>query len=386
MHAESLTVPVKRTRIVELDALRALAAINLMVFHFTHLYSAKFGYSTPLGFDFPYGKYGVLLFFMLSGAVNALTLAKKQDAGKFLSARCLRILPCYYIVLALNLVLMTCQPLATGPGWTWPQLLANLTVMPNLFGYECLEPVMWTLQIEILFYGLLIFFYLCGWLDKPLRSIPAALIVCLVGCLGIDYLETHLGSESALVVSATLVRRILLLDYFPQFAIGILLQQCWQADTQRSASGSSSLPGWAWRHRKTLWCVMASLIVLHLTDHRSFNPVVSVGFTALLAASLYGNVPFLRFKPLVFISGISYMVYLLHYHTGCVFIHWINEGMGVPPVVSFALALPFTIAVSTLAAYGLERPLAKFLRERLFRQPSSSAMPNPLNAVAQGVR
>ena len=42
-------------RILELDSLRALAAINLLLFHFTHVYSVKFGYTSPLGFEWPYG-------------------------------------------------------------------------------------------------------------------------------------------------------------------------------------------------------------------------------------------------------------------------------------------------------------------------------------------
>ena len=60
-------VKAKTKRIVELDSLRAIAALNLVLFHFTHVYTVKYGYTTPLGFDFPFGKYGVQLFFMLSG-------------------------------------------------------------------------------------------------------------------------------------------------------------------------------------------------------------------------------------------------------------------------------------------------------------------------------
>ena len=67
-------------RIVELDALRALAAINLVLFHFTHVYAVKFGYTTPLGFEWPYGAYGVEMFFILSGFVNAMSLLRRKPA------------------------------------------------------------------------------------------------------------------------------------------------------------------------------------------------------------------------------------------------------------------------------------------------------------------
>ena len=152
----------KTQRIVELDALRALAAINLMLFHFTHVYSVKYGYTSELGFEFPWGKYGVQLFFMLSGFVNAMTLLKKKVPSQFLASRFIRILPVYYIVVGINLLLLQMVPLNGHCDFSWPAVVANLTLVPNLFGYECLEPVTWTLQVEILFYGILTTLFLLG--------------------------------------------------------------------------------------------------------------------------------------------------------------------------------------------------------------------------------
>ena len=42
--------------------------------------------------------------------------------------------------------------------------------MPQLFGYSNMEPVTWTLQIEMLFYGFLMLLLVAGLLDKPLRD------------------------------------------------------------------------------------------------------------------------------------------------------------------------------------------------------------------------
>ena len=89
--ADSLPAKPKSKRILELDAIRALACLNLLLFHFTYVYQNKYGFNSPLGFTFPYGKYGVQLFFMLSGLVNAMTLLSKRKPGEFIVARCLRI-------------------------------------------------------------------------------------------------------------------------------------------------------------------------------------------------------------------------------------------------------------------------------------------------------
>jgi|694.fasta_scaffold02305_28 peptidoglycan/LPS O-acetylase OafA/YrhL len=376
----------KSSRVIELDALRALAAINLMLFHFTHVYSVKYGYSTPLGFEFPWGKYGVQLFFMLSGLVNALTLMKKQDATGFLKARCLRILPCYYIVITLNLVLYSCMPLAQTGQWSWSQLAANLTVMPNLLGFDCLEPVMWTLQVELLFYAILLSLFLKGWLNRPLPAISACLAICLLGCWGIDWVSTRLGAEHWTTGLTWFARQVLLLDYFPLFAVGMLLHEIWR---RIGSESPGSHTGWAARlrqHQGSLCGIVASLAVFHLTDHHGHNPVVSLGLVALLTASLFGRLPILRYKPLVFISGVSYMLYLLHDNLGAVFIHWMDHTLHVPPLLCFLACIPATVAISTLATYGLERPITKWLRNRYLPSKASqrqSLWPNQAT-ISQG--
>ncbi len=372
-------------RIYELDALRALAAINLMLFHYTHVYSVKHGFSSPLGFEFPWGKYGVQLFFMLSGVVNALTILKKRDVGAFLSARCLRILPCYYIVIAFNLVLLGLLPLSNGPQWTWSQLLANLTVMPNLFGFECFEPVMWTLQVEVLFYGLLILLFAKGWLDKPLAAIVAGLVICVAGCWASDALRHYLASDSKLLLSVDFARQLFLLDYFPLFAVGILLHDIWVRVRSEANSQIPSIEN-TYAMAGSLLGILACLTAFHCIDNHGHNPLVSLGLTALLAMSLFQWLPPLRYKPLVFISGISYMLYLLHDNFGTVLIYWMNNSLGLPPAICFALALPAAFAVATLATYGLERPLTRFLRQRFLSKGSGAeAISVTVNPVGRSV-
>ena len=67
---------------------------------------------SPLAFDFPFGKYGVPLFFMLSGFGNAMTLLRKRKSADFLAARIMRICPTYGSVIAINLLIVVIAPLA----------------------------------------------------------------------------------------------------------------------------------------------------------------------------------------------------------------------------------------------------------------------------------
>ena len=42
------------------------------------------------------------------------------------------------------------------------QFAANMTLIPRVLGYECVDPVMWTLQIEMVFYATLVVLFKIG--------------------------------------------------------------------------------------------------------------------------------------------------------------------------------------------------------------------------------
>lgn len=333
-----------RGRILELDALRALAAINLMLFHFTHVYSVKYGYTSDLGFEFPYGKYGVELFFMLSGLVNAMTLLKKREPNDFLASRFIRIVPSFLLVISLNLLLLFAAPIYGTVHVTPDQVAANMTIMPNLFGYECLEPVTWTLQVELLFYVILLSFFISGALEKPLVPLMWYLALCVAGTI---YLEQYAAAYGTVHWGVTQwFHDAMLLRYFPLFAIGIFIQQMRFTDK----------PVW------TSWLGIAvSAVVFHMIDNHGHNPLATVLMVGLLIASAYQKVALFRLRPLVFISSISYSLYLLHNNLGSVYIYHMNH-LGIPPLWCFISALVFTVLISSVATYWLERPVSNWLR------------------------
>ena len=338
--------PVRTKRIVELDSLRAIAALNLVLFHFTHVYAVKYGYTSPLGFEFAFGKYGVQLFFMLSGFVNAMTLLRKRRSVDFLAARIIRICPAYWSVIVINLLIIGIAPL-TVTAWSPGQVAANLTIMPNLFGYQCMEPVTWTLQVEVLFYGMILMMFMTGALEKPFRTVMALLALSLVTCTSINFLSGR-AHDPLLLGWMTLCRDVMILEYLPLFTIGILLNEI------RCQRGKFSLNALG---------ILASLTVFHLVDRFDHNPVASLVLFVLLAFSAYGKVPLLRFKPLVFVSTISYALYLLHNNLGCVFIYHVNQA-GLSPLLSMIAGIAFVIGVSAVVTYKIEMPLTRWLRSR----------------------
>ena len=335
----------KSKRVLELDAIRALSCLNLLLFHFTWVYQEKYGFTSPLGFTFPYGKYGVQLFFMLSGLVNAMTLLSKRNASDFLAARCIRILPSYWLVIVINVLLFAFIPMYN----TVPAVdstIANLTTMPMLFGYENMEPVTWTLQIEMLFYGFLMVLLVMGLLDKPIRTMLVAISICLTCCTTFDWFRSAYPG-SMWNGTFRVAEDLFFMRNMPLFAMGILLNEL------RCKRGKA----WA------LWLgIIASGIVFHAVDLRDHNPAATVLMFGLLTASAFGRVPILRWKPLVYISFISYSLYLFHNNIGSAFLQQL-EIWGVPPLLAFVLATAFVIAIASAVTHWIEQPITKRLRQ-----------------------
>jgi peptidoglycan/LPS O-acetylase OafA/YrhL len=343
--AELLPSKPKSKRILELDALRALSCLNLLLFHFTYVYENKYGFATPLGFEFPYGKYGVQLFFMLSGLVNAMTLLSKRKPKEFLIARCIRIFPSYWLVIILNIWLFAMLPMYHMTATPGDYAIANLTSMPQLFGYSNMEPVTWTLQIEMLFYAFLMILLAAGLLDRPLPTMMVAIVICLVCCTFFGwFLETC--PTSVWNRRFKFVEDLFFMRNLPLFSIGILLNEI------RSKRGNRWLLSMG---------ILASAIVFHTIDLRDHNPAATILIFATLALSAFGKLPMLRIKPLIFISTISYSLYLFHNNLGCAFMNYL-ETIGCGPWVAFGLGTAFAIGVGSAVTFWFEQPISAFLR------------------------
>ncbi len=347
----AVTAAVGKNRILELDGLRALAAINLMLFHLTHVYSVKFGYSSPLGFEWPFGAYGVELFFILSGYLNAMSLLRRGDPSRYLSARFIRIVPIFLIVIVANLLIVQLPPHDTTH-YTTAQWIANLTLVPRLLGQECIDPVMWTLQVEMMFYGLLTLLFVGGLLRRPIWTWSILLALSLLVCRWVDAQPATSLEGSLLASWAIAVRGLLLLDFIPLFAIGFMLYLL------RTRQGSSIT---------SLIVLIAGAAVFHHIDHGKHNPAATVLIVATVALASMGKIPPLRIRPLVFVSTISYALYLCHNNLGCALIHHFDRA-GLPSVACLLIAIVFSLSLATIVTTRVEQPITRAIQRALSRR------------------
>ena len=161
----------QNNRLDYLDVLRGVAALAVCVQHiFAYLYhESKLQLIKPYLYFLisdmvDWGRFGVVLFFLISGYITPISLKSDSSTNKFLTSRILRLYPAYW--LALFLIFSSAAYLKPQVNFTLFQLFANSTMVPKLFHQDYMSGVFWTLFIEILFYAGCLILFKCKWLDK----------------------------------------------------------------------------------------------------------------------------------------------------------------------------------------------------------------------------
>lgn len=73
----------KVDRIKELDAFRGIAAILVMLYHYTTRYNQSIGHVKPYPVNVPWGFMAVSVFFIISGFLTIMNLRENETALTF---------------------------------------------------------------------------------------------------------------------------------------------------------------------------------------------------------------------------------------------------------------------------------------------------------------
>ncbi len=143
-----IEVLAKKKRFLGLDVLRGLAAMSVLMYHYTYIYGIKFGYHDQLLFKVPLGRIGVQVFFMISGYVIFMTLQRTQRGLDFAISRFSRLYPAYWAAMLITTMVVY---LSGIPQLQVPikDFFGNLAMLP--IGFEFVDTVYWTLVVELFF-------------------------------------------------------------------------------------------------------------------------------------------------------------------------------------------------------------------------------------------
>ena len=355
--------PATPLRLRHIDSLRAVAALLVMWLHFSAMLgplaaggSASDVFLSRLPETVNVGRMGVMIFFAISGFVICRSFGGPREGGarRFLIKRFCRLYPAYWVSMLGGIAVwgLTGQPLS------WTVVAANTTMIPEVLGQPSLLGVYWTLEIELLFYGLCLGLYLLHSLDRPLVLAACALaLVWLPRTLkAVDYLAgTHLrlppGKPTlvlglAMMFWGALFR--LVYDETGGFRRGVL--RSWQAGlllVVALALIDVPEPGFKW-------------MLLGMRPGTVLPAQAAVAGAVLIFAvwvawwRVDGPIP-------AYLGTVSYSLYLFH----LVVIYSLQSlaktgGVRLPFAVDFVGGFALSIALAALVYRWVERPAVRF--------------------------
>ena len=362
-----------------LDSLRALAALHVVIVHgldqvdrnglhsptFVHWFRAHCSY----------GHHAVGLFIVLSGFCLMMPVVKgdgtlRGGTWNFYKKRARRILPTYYLALAVCLLLIvTVLNKKTGSFWdfTFPVTVKSLaahllmvqdTSAKTAFG---IDYPLWSVSVEWRIYFLFPLLVL-GWqrfgaMKTTLAAVAAGYVALMV--LRPTFVFTYTNGSSP--------------EYLGLFAMGMLGAGITFSHGESFARLRRRMP-WG-------WTALATTVLLLLLSnikpyHGSVIPISMLDFfvglwamSLLIAAGYKSETPLhraLSWKPLAFLGTFAYSIYVIHAPVLQLIWLYIVRPLRLTPTLGFfsifVIFIPLVVALAYIFFLACERP---FLNRRV---------------------
>lgn len=383
-------LPVISGRQDALDGVRAIAALMVLLFHV----AASTGYltrdPTPVTRLLSRGEIGVPIFFVLSGlllyrpwAAAVLGLHRSPGTGKYLWRRLLRLMPAYWVVMAVAIGMYSRDHLSDVPSMVG---LGTLTYgfVPHPWWTDHLGPKglgqMWSLCVEASFYVVLpvLALALGSWarrgasVDARARRLLWVLGAMSVGSVvyAVAVLRTSnppywgsmlpqylgwFGAGMALAV-VTVWANAAPLGPAARFArtVAASAGMCWAACLLVYVIASTPVTGISRLNSTNAWTTGFSVVLYGLVALLLVAPVALAPADDRLVGRVLGN------PVLAFLGRVSYGIFLWQF---VVIFVWFDLTDHAPftgdLLTDFPVCLALTVAVATVSYYGVEEPIRK---------------------------
>ncbi len=179
-----------QNRLDFLDALRGVAALFVAYLHYSRYFlqeklvveGVEYNIFNFFNNYVDLGKVGVIVFFAISGIVIPFSLLKGggRPVLRFITGRFTRLYPIYWCSIPAGIFAYW---YLQGKSVDWEVIAINFTMLQQFFMVENVMGLYWTLQVELIFYGLCVIFFLKGWLGNPRKLLYisiAFLVIALV--------------------------------------------------------------------------------------------------------------------------------------------------------------------------------------------------------------
>jgi peptidoglycan/LPS O-acetylase OafA/YrhL len=356
---------IQKRRFSELDALRGIAALSVVLFHFTFGYDNGFNGLSAGKFYFKYGYLGVNLFFMISGFVIFMTLEKTKDTMSFVVSRFSRLYPAYWtaIILTVLLTSLLAAPIQKDI-FSTRQVLINFTMLQSFFKIKDVDGAYWTLAVELTFYFWMWFIFKI----KKLRYIEWFCLAWMAAAVIITAFNIPLKKY---------LNVIFILNHAPLFMAGILFYLL-----KKRGTGILLHVFIFTSLLSELYMVYAVKAVINRDGVFDIIPYLAVIiFYGTFYLFVYDRLAILSNKVLLFLGGISYSLYLVHENIGYAVMYWLKQLLNHQ-----AFYIPLTIGVVIFLAYCIniyiEKPAMNMIRKYYKTKEETPVRPAPAQKTA----
>ena len=345
------------TRFAHIDSLRAIAALLVIWMHTSELFVL---FAAPsfqnqlydMAHVMDFGRVGVVIFFAISGFVipSSLRGNRLECCREFLIKRLFRLYPIYWLSIPFGLITFW---------YMWNKeislstILWNLTMVQEAAGHPSVQGQYWTLQTELVFYGLCVLLFLQGVLRSAITLSLLVLgmsAVCLV-----PILLAFVGRPLAASIDPAWTMLALHLGVMFWGA----LFRIWYDRAPMPIFARLSVFGYI-----GCWIVMAIVGVTYYLLVKADIKILhffipyALGVSMFAVLAIYGK---LKNSWLVWLGTISYSLYLFH-PVAMYSLSWVVQNSEIDslknwPITGYMLVtLVATIAISALTYRIVELP------------------------------
>lgn len=333
-------------RYLELDALRGIAALFVVFYHFTLGRGAWWGFSL--------GVTGVDLFFLISGFVIFMSINKVSSGTEFVINRVARLYPTYWVCVSVTFGVMVFLRLINFAAahdshagfWDY---LCNLTMLQYYLGVKDLDIPYWTMIIEMLFYIVILILYSAKLLK---HIIPIGYLICIFILFnGLAHILHWHHINPAYFP---------LLNHFALFFAGIIFYKM-------ATNATGKITGYA----AIIFCMLIQFVIFPFAgpahEHITWVEYATMLSLYFVLFTLFVNnwLKFVIGKPALFLGKISFALYLIHSYIFVGVIGVLTKHGVAFWVAVLAIAVPGAIMAAWLITIYIERPLGKMLKRSL---------------------
>ncbi len=281
-----------------IDALRGVAALWVVLFHaYEGDHITQLTESLPQLFVhlvFELGDAGVPIFFVLSGFVIAHSVTGDKVNGKYIlkfaARRSIRLDPPYWGSIVLVISMAWISATVKNETMEWPshqEIIAHLFYAQGILGMKQINIIYWTLCLEVQFYLVFVFLFLCAkHVDKHLHN----------GIILVFFLAAIVSLLWPLKIVSGNVYPGLFLPHWHAFLVGVFTYWSWQK-----------------RIANSYFFAYAMIIIVSSYIYKS-DFSMAAGLTALFihAFAITGRIEAANWRWIQFLGTISYSLYLTH--------------------------------------------------------------------------